>query len=293
MPPFAELFVESSLGKGAKRMKNMRFTHAIVRTPCAAVIEGITSNPQLGKPDVQEALRQHEGYIQALRACGLQVTVLPPAEDFPDSCFVEDVAVLTEQCAILTNPGAPSRTGETALIEETIRAFYPPSAVHRIKAPGAMEGGDVMRVGDCFYVGLSERTNAEGFRQFGEILAQYGYTAQEVELDEMLHLKTGVNYLENGNMLVFGEFVDKAQFAGFNRATIPDDEGYAANSLWVNGTVLVPENHPKTAALIAGLGYPVVRVDTSEFMKIDGGLSCLSLRFQPPTVGSLQKFDGE
>ncbi len=254
------------------------FKNIIVRTPCSKVIDGITGSPELGKPNYEHALEQHTSYIAALESLGLNVTVLPADEDYPDSCFVEDVAVLSEKCAIVTNPGAPSRNGETASIIPVLEKFYP-NGLERIVTPGTLEGGDVMRVGDTFYVGRSARTNAEGIRQFGEILAKYGYKCVEVTLDEVLHLKTGVNYIENNNMLVSGEFIDKPEFASYNKIVIPQEEAYAANCIWINGTVIVPANFPQVKALIEAAGYPVITVDTSEFRKIDGGLSCLSLRF--------------
>ena len=253
------------------------FQHAIVRTPCKNVLNGITSSPELGKPDYEKALLQHAAYINALKQCGVDVTVLPADEAYPDSCFVEDVAVVTKRCAIITNPGAASRNGETAGIIETIRTFY--SDIEYIRAPGTLEGGDVMMVGDCFYVGRSARTNAEGIRQFGEILAKYGFRCVEVPLEKVLHLKTGVNYIENNNMLVAGEFVDKECFAAFNRIIIPECEAYAANCIWMNGTVVVPAGYPSVLEAVQKAGYSTLIVDTSEFRKIDGGLSCLSLRF--------------
>ena len=253
------------------------FTHTIVRTPCRRILEGITSTPELGRPDYEKALAQHAAYIEALKKCGVDVTVLPPEEDYPDCCFVEDVAVLTPKVAIITNPGAPTRKGETASVVPVIRRFY--DAVECIEAPGTLEGGDVMMVGERYYVGRSARTNAEGIRQFGAILAKYGYACEEVPLEKVLHLKTGVNYIENNNLLVSGEFVEKPCFAGYNRIRIPESEAYAANCIWMNGTVIVPEGYPAVLKAVQDAGYPTLTVDTSEFRKIDGGLSCLSLRF--------------
>lgn len=136
-----------------------------------------------------------------------------------------------------------------------------------------------MMVGDHFYVGRSARTNEEGIRQFIAILEKYGLSGSEVPLEKVLHLKTGVNYLENNNMLVSGEFIDKPDFAKYNKYIIPESESYAANCIWMNGTVLVPAGYPETEKLVRSMGYDVILVDTSEFRKIDGGLSCLSLRF--------------
>ena len=255
------------------------FQNVIVRRPCKALVEGITSNPQLGKPDYTLALQQHDDYIAALRQCGVEVTILPADERYPDSCFVEDPAVITSRCAIITNPGAPSRNGEKDEIIDAVRKFFPEDKIEYIQSPGTLEGGDVMMVGNHFYVGRSARTNEEGIRQFIAILEKYGLSGSEVTLEEVLHLKTGVNYLENGNMLVAGEFVRKPEFAQYNRVEIPQEEAYAANCIWVNGTVIVPKGYPAVEAAVRALGYPVLLVDTSEYRKIDGGLSCLSLRF--------------
>ncbi len=255
------------------------FQNVIVRRPCRALVDGITSNPQLGKPDYEKALAQHDAYIAALKQCGVAVTVLPADERYPDSCFVEDPAVITRKCAIITNPGAVSRNGEKDEIVDAVRKFFPEDAIEYIRSPGTLEGGDVMMVGDHFYVGRSARTNKEGIRQFLTILEKYGLTGSEVTLENVLHLKTGINYLENNRMLVSGEFVDKPAFAAFERIKIPKEEAYAANCIWVNGTVIVPSGYPAVEAAVRKAGYPVLLVDTSEYRKVDGGLSCLSLRF--------------
>ena len=255
------------------------FKHTIVRTPCSKVCDGITSAPELGQPIYEKALEQHAAYIEALKACGVDVLVLPAMEEYPDSCFVEDVAVVAEKCAIITNPGADTRNGETADIIPAIKKFYTDDQIGYIKAPGTLEGGDVMKCGDTFYVGLSARTNEEGIKQFADFFGSYGYKVIAVPLTEVLHLKTGVNYLEDNNMLVCGEFVDKPDFQSYNRVVIPEEEAYAANCIWVNDTVIVPEGYPTVLKAVQDLGYKTLVVDTSEYRKLDGGLSCLSLRF--------------
>lgn len=255
------------------------FKNAIVKRPCRAMVDGITSAPELGKPDYELALKQHDDYIEALKACGVEVKVLPSDEAFPDSCFVEDPAVLTRECAIITNPGAGSRNREVDAMVPVIKEFYPEDRIEYIKSPGTLEGGDVMMVGDHFYVGRSNRTNEEGIRQFIAILNKYGLTGSEVPLTEVLHLKTGVNYIENNNMLVSGEFIDKPDFKTFNKIIVPEGEAYASNCIWMNGTVIVPEGYPTVLEAVKKAGYKAVTVDTSEYRKLDGGLSCLSLRF--------------
>ena len=256
-----------------------KFQHVIVRRPCRAMVNGITSAPELGKPDYELALRQHDAYIDALRQCGVDVTILEADERYPDSCFVEDPAIITKNCAIITNPGAASRNGEKLEIVDAVRKFFKDEDIEYIRDPGTLEGGDVMMVGDHFYVGRSARTNEEGIRQLTEILERHGMTCSEVPLYKVLHLKTGVNYLENNNMLVSGEFIDKPDFASYNKTVIPEEEAYAANCIWVNDTVIVPEGYPAVLAAVQGLGYRTLVVDTSEYRKLDGGLSCLSLRF--------------
>lgn len=256
-----------------------KFSHVIVRRPCRAMVNGISSAPELGKPDYEKALRQHDDYISALSRCGVDITILPPDERYPDSCFVEDPALITQKCAIITNPGAPSRNGEKEEIADSIKAFFPEDRIEHIEYPGTLEGGDVMMVGRHFYVGRSARTNAEGIRQLAAILARYDMTCSEVPLERVLHLKTGVNYIENNNMLVSGEFVNKPEFAGYNRVGIPETEAYAANCIWVNDIVIVPEGYPGVLKAVRDMGYETLTVDTSEYRKLDGGLSCLSLRF--------------
>ena len=256
-----------------------KFNNVIVRRPCKAVCEGITSAPELGQPIYEKALQQHDAYIEALKKCGVEVTVLEADERYPDSCFVEDPALITKACAIITNPGAESRNGEKNEIIGAIKKFFPEDKIEYIKNPGTLEGGDVMMVGDTFYVGLSARTNAEGIRQLGEILNKYGMECVQVPLEKVLHLKTGVNYLEHDNMLVSGEFISKPEFEKYNKVIVPEEEAYGANCIWVNETVIVPEGYPAVLKAVQDLGYETLIVDTSEFRKIDGGLSCLSLRF--------------
>lgn len=255
------------------------FSHVITRRPSRSICDGITSNPGLGRPDYENALRQHAEYVRALGRCGVEVVELPPLEEFPDSCFVEDTAVVTRACAVISRPGADTRRGESTLMVDTIKRFYPEDKIEYIEAPGTMEGGDVMMVGDHFYIGLSARTNAEGGRQLIEALEKHGLSGEIVPLSEVLHLKTGLAYLENNNLLVAGEFCSSPLFGSFNRIEVKPNEAYGANCIYVNGHVLVPLGYPETEANIRVLGCDVITVDTSEFRKIDGGLSCLSLRF--------------
>ena len=252
------------------------FTKAIVRTPSKSIVNGITT-ANLGLPDYKLALDQHQHYIEALTKCGLKVTVLPADEDYPDSTFVEDTALLTKKCAIISNPGAHSRKGETHEMKKVLKSYY--SKIEKIENPGTLEPGDIMMVGDHFYIGLSERTNEDGAAQMITILNKYGYSGSAIFMKDMLHLKTGVAYLENNNLLAYGEFLKEDEFKNFNIIEIDEDESYAANCIWVNNYVIVPKGFPKTRNKIGDAGYSIIEVDVSEFRKLDGGLSCLSLRF--------------
>jgi len=252
------------------------FSKAIVKKPCKNLINGITTST-LGKPDYEKVLVQHKKYIEALEQCGLEVTILEADENYPDSTFVEDTALLIPECAIISNPGAGSRKGESEFMVDTLKQFY--DKVEFIKEPGTVEPGDIMKVGSHFYIGLSARTNKDGAMQVISLLEKYGMAGSVVKLEKVLHLKTGVSYLENNNLLATGEFVDKVEFKSFNIIKVDDDEAYAANSLWINDRVLVPAGFPKTKSAIENAGYETIAVDVSEFQKVDGGLSCLSLRF--------------
>lgn len=252
------------------------FKHAIVRTPCPEMIHGITS-ATLGKPDYALALNQHKQYVKALRSLGLEITVLEPDNRFPDSTFVEDVALCTVGFSVITNPGAASRQGEQVDMERVLGSFY--DTFENIEAPGTLEAGDVMMAGRHSYIGISTRTNHEGADQLIHILEKHRMTGEKIELKQLLHLKSGLSYLEDNNLLVQNGLYNHPAFKKFRKIKVGTDETYAANSLWVNGTVLVPAGFPITRSHIEQAGYPTISLDVSEFEKLDGGLSCLSLRF--------------
>lgn len=233
-----------------------KFNHIITRTPAQSLVNGLTS-ANLGKPDYQKALDQHNNYIRALQQCDVDITILPADERFPDSVFVEDVVLCTPKCAIITRPGAESRRAETEIITDTIARFYP-NKIETITAPGTVEAGDIMMVGNHYYIGLSARTNQAGASQMITILEKYGLTGSVVTLEKVLHLKTGLAYLENNNLLATGEFLIKPEFQHLNIIEIPEQESYAANCIWVNDRVIMPSGYPITKAKIATLGYQVI-----------------------------------
>lgn len=257
----------------------MTFTRALVRPPASTFADGLTT-AGLGAPDLPLALAQHEAYVKALEACGLSVTRLPADDRFPDSTFVEDTAVLARGLAVLCRPGAPSRAGEVEAIRTALKSFFPSPVA--IEAPGTVDGGDVCEAGDHVFVGVSERTNEAGGRQLAAHLATCGLETTLVDvrgIPGLLHLKSGIAWLGGRTLALARPFAGRPEFAGWDVLDVPTGEEYAANAVLVNGRVLVATGYPRFAAAVDALGLPVVALDMSEFRKLDGGLSCLSLRF--------------
>ena len=255
------------------------FRHAIVRPPGENFADGLTS-AELGKPDFAAALAQHHAYCEALEACGLELIRLPVDLEHPDSTFVEDTAVLTAHSAILARPGAATRMGEVAGVRDTIHRIY--STVHEIQAPGTLDGGDICEAGSHFFIGISHRTNEEGAQQLAGFLAADGFTSSTVDIrnmDSILHLKSGIAYLENRDLVVMADMAGREEFAGYNLIPVPVEETYACNCVLVNDYVLIPAGFPLLTAELERRGYKTVALEMSEFRKMDGGLSCLSLRY--------------
>ena len=253
----------------------MTFTHAIVRRPGKDLADGITTS-SLGAPDYDRAVEQFEAYLHALTDCGLELTVLAPLDGYPDAHFVEDAAVVTPDIAVVTNPGADARKGEVASIETALRPFR---KVVRIQPPGTIDGGDVLMMGNHFLIGLSERTNAAGARQLGDAVAEFGGTWAAVPVAAGLHFKSSVNAVGPDTLLTTPEFADHPLLAAYKRILISPEEAYAGNTLLLNGRLIMPAGYPDTRSKLRNLGMPIIELDTSEFRKMDGGLTCLSLRF--------------
>jgi dimethylargininase len=249
---------------------------AIVRTPGRSLVSGLTS-ADLGPPDYARALDQHRQYIVALQNCGLEVLILAADEAFPDSTFIEDAALLTPHCAVMTRPAAPSRRGEPIGLRQVLEHFYP--RIEEITAPGTLDGGDVMQVGQHFYIGLSTRTNGDGAGQLINILSDCGMSASTVPVTQFLHLKTGVTCVTEQTLLATGEFVAHPEFSAFSILPVAPGQAGAANCIAINGRVLMPAGFPQVRQQLSAQGLQIHEVDISEFAKLDGGLTCLSLRF--------------
>jgi dimethylargininase len=283
------------------------FTEAIVRPPGVNYPEALTTM-DLGTPNYALAIEQHAAYCEALERCGLMLTRLAADERYPDSTFVEDMAVLLRVLphrppsarlpgrehrdqpttpkrdsvpgAILTRPGAASRVGEVEQIAETLSQFY--SELHSIYEPGTVDGGDVCEASKHFFIGISQRTNEAGARQLAEWLVSYGCTTSFVDIRRIrniLHLKSGLAYLGDHRLVVINDLAGHKEFRNYDLVRVSLGEEYAANCIRVNDHVLVAAGYPRFERTLRELGYQTIALEMTEFQKMDGGLSCLSLRF--------------
>lgn len=255
------------------------FSHAIVRPPAPTYAGGLTS-VDLGAPDFDLALAQHEQYCAALERCGLELIRLAPDPAHPDSTFVEDTAILAAGAGIITRPGAPSRAGEVAAIRQALATRF--DGLAEIAAPGTLDGGDICEADGEVFIGLSARTNEEGARQLAAWLAARGLGSSTVDIRgrrDILHLKSGIAYLGDRRLALIGSLADHPAFRGYEIVAVADEESYGANCVRVNDAILVASGHPLLSAALRGLGYELIELEMSEYRKQDGGLSCLSLRF--------------
>jgi dimethylargininase len=255
-----------------------QFTRAIVCPPSTSYARGITA-ATLGAPDLSLALEQHAAYCDALESLGVEVTALPSDPAHPDSTFVEDTAVVTPMGAILARPGAPSRAGEVTAMRPLLQRYCGDLAA--IAAPGTLDGGDICQVDSHFFIGLSERTNDAGASQLTRWLEGLGYSAETVSIRgnaQLLHLKSGIAWLGSSDLVVVESLAGHPSLKHFRQVVVPDADSYAANCVRVNGAVLMAGGYPELTERVAALGYSVVSLAMSEFRKMDGGLSCLSVR---------------
>lgn len=251
------------------------FRHAITRKPGDNFAHGITTSNH-GASSYELIMKQHEAYGKTLRSLGLELIVLNALPNYPDAYFVEDTAVVTPNVAIVTNPGAESRRGEEATVE-TVLAKYRKTV--RIQTPGTVDGGDVLMVGSHFFIGISERTNKEGAEQLGSIFKEYGNTWTTVIVEEGLHLKSSVNSIGKNTLLITERFAGRDEFKGYDKIILDKTEEYAGNTLLINDCLITPKGFPNTMKKLEATGLDIIELDVSEVRKMDGGLTCMSLRF--------------
>lgn len=253
------------------------FTRAVTRRPSASIVNGLRAE-DIGTPDLAKMEEAHAHYVATLKKTGAEVIELPALEEYPDAVFVEDTALCLPQGAVMMRPGAPTRMGEVAEMEPTLRRLY--DDVRRIEGPGHIEGGDILVTGREILVGRSDRTDAAGVAELTEIVSDWGHKLREVFTPPgVLHFKTDCSLLDGETILATKRLDASGCFEGYRVLHTAEGEEAAANSIRFNQFVLCPAGFPRTAEMLSNAGYEVVEISNSECAKLDGGMSCLSLRF--------------
>lgn len=253
------------------------FTRAITRAPSASIVHGLRAH-DVGAPDLSRMLAAHQDYITALCDAGLSVTELAELEQYPDSVFVEDTALCLAEVAILMRPGAASRAGEVAYMAAALHSFY--DAVLQIQGPGFIEGGDILVNGKMILVGSSARTDAAGIAELAALVAVWGYQVHALETPQgVLHFKTDCSLLDEKTVLATARLAASGCFKDYHVIFTSPGEEAAANAIRCNEFVLMAAGFPGTSTRLREAGFIVREIDNSECAKLDGGMSCLSLRF--------------
>ena len=256
-----------------------RFTHAITRTPPSSAVRGLRAE-NVGDPDISLMREHHDAYIDALSRAGASVITLDALEEFPDSLFVEDSALCLPRLAVVLRPGAPTRFGESAAMRPHLEDLY--QTVIPLEGPGFIEGGDILVTDTEVLVGQSSRTNRAGIEELRSVLAPFGYQVREVITPPgVLHFKTDCSLLDESTILSTRRLSASGCFEGYTVIDVADGEEPCANSIRFNDTVFMPQGFPITTQRVREAGFSVVELPNTECQKIDGGLSCLSLRFTP------------
>lgn len=257
------------------------FTQAISRLPGQSAVAGLRATDR-GAPDIARFRDQHAAYVSALEAAGVQVTLLEPLEAYPDSTFVEDAALCLPEGAIVLRPGAETRLGEAAEIAPALHGAYGGQKVRYLEGPGFLDGGDVMVTDREVLVGLSVRTNQAGIAALTELVEPWSYSVRAVQTPPgVLHFKSDSAPLGGTRVLSTRRLAESGCFDGYEILLVPEGEEAAANALRVNEKLFLAAGFPKTEALLTGAAYDLEVLNMTEAALLDGGLSCLSLRFRP------------
>lgn len=255
------------------------FTHAICRKPARSLIDGLRA-VDTGEPSYDQFTKDHQDYIMALENTGAQVSVLEALEEFPDSIFVEDAALCLPKLAIIMRPGAPSRLGEAIAIKATLEKLY--SNVMQIEGPGFIEGGDILVTESEILVGLSARTDVAGVEELTSIVSPFGYKVRVVDTPEgILHFKTDCSLLDENTILSTKRLAESGCFKDYSVIHVVEGEEACANAIRFNDFIIMPSGFPKTYEILVSSGYDIKTIGNIEAAKLDGGMSCLSLRFTP------------
>jgi dimethylargininase len=250
---------------------------AITREVSAAITACELTHLDREPIDVDLAREQHRRYGESLAALGCEIRCLPVEPDLPDAVFVEDIAIVLDELAIVTRPGSESRRAERPSVAEGLARYR---RSERIEAPGTLDGGDVLRSGRTIFVGRSSRTNDAGIEQLRALSEPLGYTVKPVSVTGCLHLKSAVTAVADDTVLINRDWIDAAAFAQFDCIDVDPSEQHAANALWVGGTVVYPSTYRGTRKRLEGRGIVVDAVDVSELTKAEGGVTCCSLIFE-------------
>ncbi|WIK58409.1 N(G),N(G)-dimethylarginine dimethylaminohydrolase [Actinotignum urinale] len=249
---------------------------ALVRRPSPLLNDGLTDNIEKVPVDLDKAYLQWDAYVQNLNEAGWETVEVAPADDCPDSVFIEDTVVVYKNVAVISRPGADSRKPEPAGTRETVSGLG--MSINEIKAPGTLDGGDILKIGNTIYVGRGGRTNAEGIAQLRKILTPLGAKVVTVPVNKVLHLKTAVTALPDGTLIGYEPFVDNIHiFPSF--VGVPEAHG-AAVVVLSETHVLISASAPKTAAMLRDMGYTVTETPLTEFEKLEGCPTCLSVRLR-------------
>ena len=249
---------------------------ALVREPSPAISQCALTFLDRQPIDFGRALEQHRQYVEALRGLGISVTVLPAQTDLPDAVFVEDTAIVVDECAVITRPGIDSRRPEIVTIASALEPLRP---LTRIEAPGTLEGGDVLRVGRTLFVGRTARTNDEGIAQLASALEPHGYEVIAANLHGCLHLKSAATYAGMETVVINPDWIDPELFNRWQCVPVAAEEPYGANVLVADTVVHVAASAARTRRKLDALGFQTRELDTSEFEKAEAALTCLSLIF--------------
>lgn len=250
---------------------------ALVRVPDESLTRCELTHVSREPIDFAAALEEHAAYCGALSSLGVEVVELPALVGAADGVFVEDLAIVLPEIAIVARPGAASRRHETEGLGTVLGQYR--SVVRELAAPATLDGGDVLCVGKRVFVGCSSRTNDEGVEQLRGMLQPFGYEVTVVQLAQCLHLKTAVCLLPNDAVLLNPDWIDPAIFVGLDVVQVDEAEPFGANALWVAGRAVYPKHHPRTAAKLRGLGIDLVEVSQQELAKAESGVTCLSVVF--------------
>lgn len=255
------------------------FTHAIVRTPARSIVDGLRA-VDTGQPDFEAFLQHHQDYIAVLKGTGVTVIELEPLEDLPDSVFVEDAALCLPKGAVVMRPGAPTRLAEAAAIAPSLAKLY--TQVKTISGPGFIEGGDILTTEKEILVGRSARTDEAGIDELRQHVSDWGYSVREVITPKgVLHFKTDCSLLDEETILSTKRLTASGCFSDYQVIYTAEGEEACANAIRFNELVIMPDGFPKTQEILTKAGYQVKAIGNTEAAKLDGGMSCLSLRFSP------------